>query len=201
MHLQPLPAPALAAVNHLLGQSSWARKRLAPFAGRIAQIKMPPFEAAFVVLADGLLGLPEVTEEGDEVRDELSSEVCISLPATTPLLMLQGTDAVMRAARLEGSAEFAEALGFVIRNLSWDVEEDLSRFVGDIAAHRFVDGAKQFAGWQKQAAQNFAGNVVEYLTEEQPVIARRVAIADFSSDIDRLRDDVARLEKRLQRLG
>jgi ubiquinone biosynthesis protein UbiJ len=197
MRLQPLPAPALAAVNHLLGQSTWARKKLAPFAGHIAQIKMPPFEAAFVVLADGLLGMPEAAEEGEE----LSSEVCISLPATTPLLLLQGTDAVMRAARLEGSAEFAEALGFVIRNLGWDVEEDLSRFVGDIAAHRLVDGAKQFSGWQKQAAQNFAENVVEYLTEEQPVIARRVAIADFSSDIDRLRDDVARLEKRLQRLG
>ena len=197
MRLQPLPAPALAAVNHLLGQSAWARKKLAPFAGHIAQIKMPPFEAAFVVLADGLLGMPEAAEEGEE----LSSEVCISLPATTPLLLLQGTDAVMRAARLEGSAEFAEALGFVIRNLGWDVEEDLSRFVGDIAAHRLVDGAKQFAGWQKQTAQNFAENVVEYLTEEQPVIARRVAIADFSSDIDRLRDDVARLEKRLQRLG
>jgi ubiquinone biosynthesis protein UbiJ len=197
MRLQPLPAPALAAVNHLLGQSTWARKKLAPFAGHIAQIKMPPFEAAFVVLADGLLGMPEAAAEGEE----LSSEVCISLPATTPLLMLQGTDAVMRAARLEGSAEFAEALGFVIRNLGWDVEEDLSRFVGDIAAHRLVDGAKQFSGWQKQAAQNFAENVVEYLTEEQPVIARRVAIADFSSDIDRLRDDVARLEKRLQRLG
>ena len=197
MRLQPLPAPALAAVNHLLGQSTWARKKLAPFAGHIAQIKMPPFEAAFVVLADGLLGMPEAAVEGEE----LSSEVCISLPATTPLLLLQGTDAVMRAARLEGSAEFAEALGFVIRNLGWDVEEDLSRFVGDIAAHRLVDGAKQFAGWQKQAAQNFAENVVEYLTEEQPVIARRVAIADFSSDIDRLRDDVARLEKRLQRLG
>ena len=197
MSLQPLPAPALAAVNHLLGQSTWARKKLAPFAGHIAQIKMPPFEAAFVVLADGLLGMPETAAEGEE----LSSEVCISLPATTPLLLLQGTDAVMRAARLEGSAEFAEALGFVIRNLGWDVEEDLSRFVGDIAAHRLVDGAKQFSGWQKQAAQNFAENVVEYLTEEQPVIARRIAIADFSSDIDRLRDDVARLEKRLQRLG
>jgi ubiquinone biosynthesis protein UbiJ len=115
-------------------------------------------------------------------------------------LALQGKDAVMRAARIEGSAEFAEALGFVIRNLRWDAEEDLSKIVGDIAAHRIVAGSREFAGWQQQAAQNFAANLAEYFTEEQPLIARQGDIAAFSGDIDRLRDDVARLEKRLQRL-
>jgi ubiquinone biosynthesis protein UbiJ len=69
-------------------------------------------------------------------------EVSISLPAAAPLLALQGKDAVMRAARIEGSAEFAEALGFVIRNLRWDAEEDLSKMVGDIAAHRIVKGSR-----------------------------------------------------------
>lgn len=106
----------------------------------------------------------------------------------------------MRAARIKGSAEFAEALGFVIRNLRWDAEEDLSRIVGDIAAHRIVRGTSKFAGWQQQAARNFAANLAEYFTEEQPLIARQADISSFSGDIDRLRDDVARLEKRLQRL-
>ncbi|MBK8119690.1 MAG: hypothetical protein IPK39_11305 [Sulfuritalea sp.] len=107
----------------------------------------------------------------------------------------------MRAARIEGSAEFAEALGFVIRNLRWDAEEDLSKIVGDIAARRMVSSTREFAAWQKQAARNFAENLAEYFTEEQPLIAGRIAIADFTADIDRLRDDVARLEKRLQRLA
>lgn len=198
--MQTLPAPALAAVNHLLGQASWARKKLQPFAGRVARIVMPPFEAAFVVLDDGLLAVPADEEAADDAAGS-HVEVTITLPATTPLLALQGTDAVMRAARLEGSAEFAEALGFVIRNLRWEVEEDLSRVVGDIAAHRLVDSARKFGAWQKQAALNLGENVAEYLTEEQAVIARRIAIADFSNEIDRLRDDVARLEKRVQRLG
>lgn len=107
----------------------------------------------------------------------------------------------MRAAHIEGSAEFAEALGFVIRNLRWDAEEDLSKVVGDIAAHRMVSTTREFAAWQQQAARNFGENLAEYFTEEQPLIARRIAITDFSADIDRLRDDVARLEKRLQRLA
>jgi ubiquinone biosynthesis protein UbiJ len=190
--MQALPAPLQATINHLLGQASWAREKLAPFAGHAAQIKLPPFEAAFLIGPDGCISAPE---------PDANLEVSISLPAATPLLALQGKDAVMRAARIEGSAEFAEALGFVIRNLRWDAEEDLSTVVGDIAAHRIVTGTKEFVGWQQQAAQNLAANLAEYFTEEQPLIAKQADIAEFSSDIDRLRDDVARLEKRLQRLA
>lgn len=189
--MQALPAPLQAAINHLLGQASWAREKLLPFAGHAAQIKLPPFEAAFLIGADGCISAP---------AEEANLEVSISLPAATPLLAMQGKDAVMRAARIEGSAEFAEALGFVIRNLRWDAEEDLSQLVGDIAAHRIVAGTREFAAWQQQAARNFAENLAEYFTEEQPLIARQDEIAEFSADIDRLRDDVARLEKRLQRL-
>jgi len=189
--VQALPAPLQAAINHLLGQAAWAREKLVPFAGHAALIKMPPFEAAFLIGADGCLSAP---------APEAELEVSISLPAATPLLALQGKDAVMRAARIEGSAEFAETLGFVIRNLRWDAEEDLSMIVGDIAAHRIVAGTREFAAWQQQAARNLAENLAEYFTEEQPLIARRADIAEFSADIDRLRDDVARLEKRVQRL-
>lgn len=190
--MQALPAPLIAAINHLLGQASWAREKLAPFAGHSARITLPPFEAAFLVGDDGCISAPSPAAE---------LEVSISLPAATPLLALQGKDAVMRSARIEGSAEFAEALGFVIRNLRWDAEEDLSRVVGDIAAHRIVAGTREFAAWQQQAAQNLAENLAEYFTEEQPLIARQTDIAGLSNDIDRLRDDVARLEKRVQRLA
>lgn len=190
--MQALPAPLISATNHLLGQAPWARAKLAPFAGHAAMIKLPPFEAAFLVDQDGSISAP---------LPETEPEVSISLPAATPLLALQGKEAVMRAARIEGSAEFAQALAFVIRNLRWDAEEDLSKLVGDIAAHRIVAGSRELVGWQRQAARNVAENFAEYFTEEQPLIARRADIADFSGDIDRLRDDVARLEKRVQRLA
>ncbi len=194
--MQSLPAPLLATINHLLGQAAWAREKLVPFAGHAARIKLPPLEAAFLIAADGCIAaLP------DAGLTEVEPEVSISLPAATPLLALQGKDAVMRAARIKGSAEFAEALGFIIRNLRWDAEEDLSRIVGDIAAHRIVSGTRELAAWQQQAAQNFAGNLAEYFTEEQPLVARQADIAAFSRDIDQLRDDTARLEKRLQRLA
>lgn len=189
--MRALPIPLLLAVNHLLRQASWAGERLAPFAGHTAQIKLPPFEAAFTIIEGGQIIAPTPTA---------TAEVIITLPAASPLLLLQGPDAVMRAARLDGSAEFAEALGFIIRNLRWDAEEDLSKLFGDIVAHRLVGGSRSLGSWQQQAARNLAENLAEYFTEEQPMIARRLDIADFSSEIDRLRDDLARLDKRVSRL-
>ena len=189
--MQPLPPPALAFINHLLSQAQWPQERLKPFAGRIARIDMPPFDVVFAVASDGLLDAPASDTEAD---------VTLSLPPFSPFLLMQGMDALMRTVRLSGTVDFAEALGFVVRNLRWDAEEDLSRFVGDIVAHRLVKGAREFAGWQAQAAQNFAENLAEYVTEEQPIVTKAGDIALFSSAVSTLRDDIARLEKRIARL-
>ena len=188
-----LPIPALAAINHVLGQADWAREKLAAFAGRSARVVMPPFDANIVVLDNGYLSSP--------TDDQTQADVTINLPASAPLLLLQGLPTLMRAVKLSGSVDFAEALSFVIRNLKWDVEEDLSKVVGDIAAHRLVDSAKRFGIWNASAAQNLAGNFAEYFTEENPLIAQSTAVADFSREVDTLRDDVARLEKRVARFG
>ena len=190
--MHALPAPELAFINHVLAQSDWAQERLRPFAGRVARIDMAPFDVGFMVANDGLLDAPDPNAKID---------VTLTLPSLSPLLILQGVDALMRSVRLSGTVDFAEALGFIVRNLHWDAEEDLSKFVGDIAAHRLVGGARQFAGWQKQAAQNVAENMAEYFTEEQPLITKRAALAEFSGAVSTLRDDLARLEKRLARLS
>jgi ubiquinone biosynthesis protein UbiJ len=185
----PLPAPIQAAINHVLGQAAWAREKLMPFAGHAAQIKLPPFEAAFLITRTA----HAAPEAGAELEVAISCRHNVAACAARQGRRQRGAH--------RGSAEFAQALGFVIRNLRWDAEEDLSRLVGDVAAHRIVKGGKEFAAWQQQAAQNFAANLAEYFTEEQPLIAKQADIAAFSADIDRLRDDVARLEKRLQLIG
>ncbi|MBL8479131.1 MAG: hypothetical protein JNK59_07470, partial [Sterolibacteriaceae bacterium] len=59
----PLPAPIQAAINHVLGQAAWAREKLMPFAGHSAQIKVPPFEAAFLIAPDGSIAAPAADAE------------------------------------------------------------------------------------------------------------------------------------------
>lgn len=185
-----LEQPVIAALNHVIVRTAWAQHKLAPFAGREAVFAMPPFRLQLLVTAEGLFAAGKGTPD-----------VEIALPADTPLTALQGSDKVMRNARINGSVEFADTLGFVLRNLSWDFEEDLSRVVGDIAAHRIATSLRALTAWQKQAARNLAENATEYLRDETGMLPAPQEISAFSDEVDRLRDDLARLEKRLQKLA
>jgi ubiquinone biosynthesis accessory factor UbiJ len=181
---------AIIALNHLLRDAQWARERLAPLAGRTTRVFMPPLRLEFAINPDGTLS-EAATEQPD---------VVIALPPQAPLYALRGADALLQQARITGSAELADTLGFVLRNLGWDYEEDLSQLVGDIAAHRIAAAVRRFAAWQRDAVRNTAENVAEYLREETTVLTARALASEFAGAVDALRDDLARLEKRIERL-
>jgi len=181
----------LAALNHLLEGANWARARLVAFAGRRARFDMPPFAFGFEIAQDG--GVTPPSDPG-------VTDVIIRLPANTPFLLPQGLDKVMAQAAVEGSAEFATELSFVFRNLRWDAEEDLAKLVGDIPARRIVQGANRCIDWQKQAATNFAENLAEYLTLENPLLVPRAEMIALRDAIDRLNADLNRTEQRLAAL-
>ena len=180
----------LQAFNHLLAAAPWACAKLAPFAGRRARLVLGPLPLAFRIAPDGTfesLGTGEPAVE-------------IVLPATAPLALFEGREAMMRSARVSGAADFAEALGFVLRNLDWDAEEDLSRLVGDIVAHRIVRSAGDFAAAQAEAARRLAENVGEYLRYEQPAGIDKAALAAFAEEVDASRRAADDLERRLAAL-
>ena len=102
---------------------------------------------------------------------------------------------------VEGDPQLAAALNYIARNIRWDVEEDLSRVFGDIAAHRMVETGRKLDNWGRQGADNLARSFAEYWTEEQPLIANRADVEQFNRDVDALRDDIARLEKRIEQVA
>jgi ubiquinone biosynthesis protein UbiJ len=184
-----LAAGALRFVNHLLAGERWARQRLIPFAGQVARVEYGDWSFPVRIADDGLI----LAAEADaEVR------VRLRLPDDAAQRFVNDRASLFGATQISGSADFAEALAFVARNLRWDIEDDLSRFVGDIAARRLFAGGRRFGEWQLDAARRGAQNVAEYLTFEQPTIAARVDVAALCAAIDTVRDDAERLEKRLQ---
>lgn len=187
-----IDAAALAALNHLLKGANWARGRLAPFAGRHARFVMPPVSLAFVVTPDGHLDASAASE---------ASDVVIHLPADTPFQLLHGLDKAMAGARVEGNAEFATELSFVLRHLRWDAEEDLARIVGDVPARRIVQGTNEFIGWQRQAARNLGENVAEYLTHESSLLLTRQEFSEYGASVAALDAALDELELRSARLG
>jgi ubiquinone biosynthesis protein UbiJ len=184
---------AVAGLNHLLAQQPWAAERLRTFAGQSVEFRCPPFpDLRLRILDDGLL---------DPARGEAASTLVVKLkPGALPFLLARD-EAALKEVEIEGSADLASTVQYLFRHLFWDLEEDLSRFFGDILAHRLVSQGKAFAAWQREAATRLAENLVEYWTEEQPLLARPADVEKFCRDVDTLRDDAARLEKRIERLA
>ncbi len=186
-----LRPPTAAALNHLLKSASWARERLRPFAGRIARFEMAPFTVAYTILDSG-----EVADSPAHGAPDAS----FTLTPGIALRMLTGDSAAWQNVTVTGDGALAREILYIAQNLRWDVEEDLSLVVGDIAAHRMVAAARGLRRWQRDSAANFTRSLAAYWTEEQPLVASKRDIEHFVRAVDTLRDDVARLEKRIERL-
>lgn len=184
--------PSAAALNHLLTQNSWALPRLTRFAGKTARFDIAPFSFACTVLANGSLRSADAGTSADAV--------CVIAPSLLPRLALHDEKAHTEI-RSEGDTELLKEIFFLSRNLHWDAAEDLSHVTGDIAAERIVQTARNMQQKLRDAAVNLAQAATEYWTEERPLLAKPQQITSFIQQVDTLRDDVARLEQRINRLA
>jgi len=179
------------AINRLTGATPLARERLGRFAGRTACFRVGPLPVSLTVQTTG-----EVLPAQESAAADL--EVRIS-PFLLPRLAAHDESAY-RDVETTGDVEFAGEVAFLAKHLKWDVEEDLSKVVGDAAANRMVSAARGAAAWGKDASERLAAGAAEYWTEEDPLIASRVKVDGFVAGVTELRDAVERLDKRIERL-
>ncbi len=181
-----------APLNHLLRANAWARDALKPHAGKVACLRGLPVETRLVVLDSG---------EVAPAAADAAPAVTLTL---TPGLLLRAAaqdDTVWRDIGVDGDTAFGNVIFQLWRHLRWDAEEDLSKIFGDIAAHRMAESGRTLQRWAQMSGDNLARSFTEYWTEEQPLVAARTDVARFNADVDQLRDDVARLEKRIAGLN
>lgn len=193
----PGPLDALPAVlNHLLKPEAWARTRLQAYAGKTAWFTVDPFGLGLTVTPEGYVR---------RCASAADAAVRISLPLSAlPQALMAGAGgldrALMRRMRLEGDADFAQAISEIASRLRWDAEDDLSKLVGDAAATQISAGVRAVVGQASAAQRKLADNVAEYLLEEQPQLVRPRHIEALADAIRVARDDMARLEKRIERV-
>jgi len=182
----------IGILNHLLHQQPWARDQLCRFSGKTFRLAVPPITLDLSIDSNGEF-IP---------REENSAlEAMLTLPAAAALQFALSGKLDASQIEISGDTELAQGVGQILRNLSWDVEEDLSRVMGDIPANTLVNfGKKIFAEGQRQA-ESIAGMMAEFWQEEDPLIVKRRHLETFTADVDKLRDDTERLAKRIEKLG
>jgi ubiquinone biosynthesis protein UbiJ len=184
-------APLSAAINHLLAQEPWARQELLRHAGKVACLDGGTVALRLRVTADGMLE-PAPAEE--------TARVTIRFKLADLPLIAQNRERAFSYVQIEGDAEFANALANLGKSLRWEAEVDLEKLFGPVAAVRMVSGARSLFEAVQNGQRKLAENVAEFLLEEKPVLIRPQAVAGFSADVVRLRDDVERAAKRLAKL-
>lgn len=107
----------------------------------------------------------------------------------------------MTGAELTGKVEVAERFAEVLRLARPDLEEELSRWVGDIAAHQIGRAAGETRDWLRRAVEALKLNTAEYLQEESRTLPSPLEVRAFCAEVERLRDDVERAAQRLERLA
>lgn len=187
--INPLMPPVAPALNHLLRRASWARTKLAAHAGKVVRFDIAPFAVALEILPNGEVAHSNATGT-------------TTFRLTPPLLLrLAAQDEhAYREVDTTGDLALAQDVLYIAQNLRWDAEEDLSRVFGDVIAHRIAGAGQAFLQWQRATAGALARDATGYWSEERPLVAARHALEQFGRDVDTLRDDVARFEKRLEQL-
>jgi ubiquinone biosynthesis accessory factor UbiJ len=178
-------------LQHLTSQNNWSREYLQPFAGKVVQFDFVLAKANLIILEDGGLAIAGET---------VSPEATIHVPPSLAMRLLTGDENAKMHIKIDGDAHLATEISKVLQNMRWDIEEDLSKVVGDIAAHKIGEVSKKTFAEAKKQSINVAEMLAEYWQEEKNILAKKRHVETFNANVDALVSDVARFEKRLEKL-
>ena len=99
-----------------------------------------------------------------------------------------------------GNLDTAQDFKELFANLEIDWEEQLSHVTGDVVAHQIGNVFRSIKNWAQQSSNTLQRDITEYVQEEARWLPPREELQHFFISVDKLRDDVERLELRVERL-
>lgn len=143
--LEEIQRRQILLVNHVLMQEPQAQARLAGQAGRVVEARWRIFLMRSQITPAGLLDLAPLGGQPD-----LTLTLTEESPWQLAQVALRGDKPPVRVA---GDVQLAADINWLVEHVRWDLEEDLSRLIGDAPAHamgeavrRMVKALRQFAG-------------------------------------------------------
>ena len=184
-------------LQHLTNQNNWSRPHLQPFAGKVVQFNFTLIKVNLLILEDGSLAIA-----GDSYNNKNSApEANIHVPPSLALRLIANDENAKIQIKIDGDTHLATEISKVLQNMRWDMEEDLSKLTGDIAAHKMGEITRKTLSEAKKQTISLAEMLSEYWQEEQPLLAKKRHVEQFNMQVDTIKSDVARFEKRLNKLA
>jgi ubiquinone biosynthesis protein UbiJ len=189
-------ASAEAAFNRNIAVSTQAAVLARRLEGTSLQVDVDGITRVRAVCSGGRLALL--------AGDDTPADAVISGSVPALLQLLKGGGAAAAQSRtsvqIRGDAEIANLYRELFSAARPDLEEELSRWVGDMPARHLSQLAKSVRTWARRARRTAGENIAEYLQEEGRDLVTQPEMEEFLRGVDAVRDGVERIEARLKGL-
>jgi len=197
-------ALAEAQLNARIAESTAARMLVDELDGQSFAIEVLGTGLKGVLSADaGRVTLALETPNASGASDAPAPSVTLRATPFDLLRLARSADVAAlkgTTAELTGHIHTAEQFAALLKHARPDLEEELSHWIGDVAAHGIGQAAARARAWLERAAAALRMNTAEYLQEESRALPAALEAQAFYRDVERLRDDVERAAARLARL-
>ncbi len=197
-----IPALLLAglesAMNRYLALDPTTLARLAPLSGKVVALDLRGLNLTFYMTphAGGLHLLGDYAGRPDTViRGAPFSLARLGLVRGERGAVFKGD------VEIRGDVELGQRFEAVLRDIDIDWEEQLSRLVGDVAAHQVGVAVRGLREWSAQGWDHLGRDGADYLQEESDYLPRRDEVEAWLAAVDHLRSDADRLAARVKRLA
>ncbi|MEX2354159.1 MAG: SCP2 sterol-binding domain-containing protein, partial [Gammaproteobacteria bacterium] len=184
-------------INRLLSMDAEALAGLTKYKGSVVAIDLLNTRTTIYM---------QITASGITLSNDRDRDADVWIRGT-PVELLAYVNAMQQAEpartgniEITGNIALAQKVQSVLRNLELDWEEEVSHWLGDTAARKFGNTARQSAAWLKQAGDTVRMDISEYLRYEKEILPDKPELDEFSGSVDTLHNDIERLKVRIHRI-
>jgi ubiquinone biosynthesis protein UbiJ len=183
------------AFNRYLNLDPDAKSRMPALAGKVLQINIRDLDVTLFI---------KVTGNRIEVLSSYDGEIHSQMHASIITLMKMGmaSDASVVGEDIEMSGDLDVGRQFrdLMAKVDIDWEEILSRYTGDIVAHKIGNAMRLVKNWGTKTTDSLSKDVGEYLQEESGQLPSTYEVKQFVEQVDEVRMSVDRAAARTNQL-
>ena len=183
-----------SVINRYLALDPEILGKLAEFNGKVIKLEMTGINKTLYMLPNesGIQVLAEYDGEADTVlRGTPISLFKMGLVSNAANLLLKGE------IEISGDTRLGHQFKNVFSQMDIDWSEPLASLVGDGLAYQLQQTGSKLGRWGKQSVRSVSTSFSEYLQEESRDVVTEIELEMFNEDVDRLRNDVDRLQAKI----
>jgi ubiquinone biosynthesis protein UbiJ len=186
-----------SVINRYLALDPEMLDKLARFNGKVIKLEMTGINKTLYMLPNdrGIQVLTEHEGPADTVlRGSPASLFKMGLVSNAAELLLKGE------IEITGDTRLGHQFKNVFSQMDIDWSEPLADLLGDSLAYQVQQSAGKLARWGKESVKSVSTSFSEYLQEESRDVVTGTELNIFNEAVDQLRNDVDRLQARVDAL-